>query len=352
MRIFGSIEQFRHAVDKVNHRATYIGQSEDDKPMYDDTKSKPVLEFTGTVKLHGTNSGIQFNMIDGSTLAMSHERVLSTEADNHGFCTWAQSESGLFQLRELRKIIDHFLDDASPQYIYVYGEWCGSGINGKTAIGKLSNRFFVFSIMLKFTDGCEKWLELSDIASAWQVRTDLFNDDPFEIYFVHNFKTYQVSIDFNDPGSSIDELERLTLEVEAACPIGSAFDIEGIGEGIVWTCMHPTFGHLMFKTKGSKHKGTKNKQLVAVAPEVMKSRQDFVDAVLTESRLEQGFDLMKATYGKVTEDRIGDFLAWIGKDVLKEESDTMNVSKLERKFVMGAVNNAAKKWLMPRLDKF
>ena len=40
------------------------------------------------------------------------------------------------------------------------------------------------------------------------------------------------------------------------------------------------------------------------------------------------------------------------EDVLKEESDTLATSGLEKKQAMSRINHRAKAWLLPRLAKF
>ena len=56
--------QFRNVVTNVNHMATFSGLDENGDAIYDGTKSKPVLVFKGTVKLHGTNAGVCYNDTD------------------------------------------------------------------------------------------------------------------------------------------------------------------------------------------------------------------------------------------------------------------------------------------------
>jgi hypothetical protein len=125
-----------------------------------------------------------------------------------------------------------------------------------------------------------------------------------------------------------------------------------MGEGIVWECNDQKLGRLVFKTKGDKHKGTRNKRIVQIAPEILESIDAFTAAVLTESRLQQGLDLIIARNGKATLDHMGEFLQWVGTDILKEESDTLKASGLERKTVMGAVNRRAKAWVATRFSVF
>lgn len=353
LRKFPSIEQFRHVVANVVHRAEYIGQDSNDEPMYDAQRRKPVLTFYGTVKLHGSNCGIAFDLLNHTVEAQSRERILSVEEDNFGFCAWSQSPDGAEDLYQLRPIIRHGAASQVPQplvAIRVFGEWCGPQVNGKTGIGKLPLRWVVFGVLATLEDGTEQWLSVERVAADW--RQYRRGKTESLIHFITDYPRYTINIDFNAPEASLDELEKLTLSVEEDCPVARAMGGSGIGEGIVWACQDSVYGYQVFKTKGTKHKGTKNSRLVQVAPEVLASLDAFTDAVLTESRLEQGYELIRADFGKVTEDHIGQFLQWIGKDVLKEEADTLAASGLERKQVMGRINHRAKAWLLPRLARY
>ena len=349
MRKYPSIGQFRHVVETVTHRATYIGQSAEAEPIYDESKTKPVLTFTGTTKLHGSNGGVSFDLVSGIRTAQSRERVLTLTEDNHGFCAWTQSAAGAADLAHLRAAVHGAIAFAPAASIHVFGEWCGLSINGNTAIGQLPERFVVFAALVTLVDRTETWIDLPLIAPMWH---QLKGDAVTGVNLICDFKQWAISVDFNDPGAVLDCLEQLTMEVEAECPVASALGLRGLGEGIVWTCQDPIFGRQVFKTKGMKHKGTKSARLVSIAPEVLESRDAFCAAVLTDSRLEQGFNLIKAVHGKVTLDRIGEFLMWVGMDVMKEESDTMKASGLDRKLAMSGVNSKAKAWVIPRLEKF
>lgn len=352
LRSFPEIEQLRHAVATVRHKTEYIGSNAAGEPMYDATRVKPVLTFYGTTKLHGTNCGVAFNLRTGEIYAQSKERILTVAADNFGFTAWVMADQMAAELRALEEAaIEAAVKHGElPQPIVavrVYGEWCGPQVNPKTAIGQLDPRWVVFNALLTSADGTETWFSSAQLRDAWVGARDASSG----LHFVADYPQWAIDIDFNDPEAVLDELERLTLEVEAECPVAKALGLSGMGEGIVWMCGDPSFGRLWFKTKGVKHKGTKNARIVQIAPEVLASMDTFVNAVLTDSRLEQGFELIRSQHGAVYEDHIGDFLKWIGNDVLKEESDTLAASGLERKQVMGRINKQAKTWLMPRLAR-
>lgn len=350
LRSFPEIEQLRHAVATVRHKAEYIGQGADNEPQYDTTRTKPVLTFRGTTKLHGTNAGAAFNILTGEVYGQSKERILSVEKDNFGFAGWLLADETAHDRAQLRDAVRAAAGTVVDQQIIacrVFGEWCGPKVNAKTAIGQLAQRWVIFSALVTLADGTEKWFSSADIVAAWSGERRAGS----LVQFIAEYPQWTIDIDFNDPEAILDELERLTLEVEAECPVAKALGLSGMGEGIVWTYHDQLHGRLWFKTKGAKHKGTRNSRLVQIEPEVLASLDAFTEAVVTESRLEQGFELIRATHGTVNETHIGDFLKWVGQDVLKEESDTLDASGLERKQVMGRVNQRAKTWLMPRLAR-
>lgn len=348
LRKFPDINQFRHVVERVTHRAEYLGQGPDDEPLYDHARAKPTLTFHGTVKLHGSNGGVAFDLVAGTVEAQSRERILSVADDNHGFCAWVESPEGSRDLAQMRQALLAGCAAHAGEIVAlrVFGEWCGSAVNGKTGIGKLPTRWVVFAVLATLADGAERWLSAEQAAFDWATSEPAAGS---LIHFIADYPRFSLTIDFNAPEAVLDTLERLTLDVEAQCPVARALGGDGIGEGIVWTCTHLEFGHLVFKTKGTKHKGTKSARLVEVAPEVLASLDAFTEAVLTDSRLEQGFDLIAADCGKVTADHIGRFLQWVGRDVMKEEADTLVASGLERQRAMGRINHSAKAWLLPRL---
>jgi hypothetical protein len=354
MRKFSSIGQFRHIVETVEHKSTYLGQSPEDTPIYDKTLPRPTLTFNGTVKLHGTNAGVAFDVASGRMAVQSRERILSLDDDNMGFCAWATSTRPLGTLQMISQIAQAVHKNQNPERaagmtsIHVFGEWCGPSVNGKTAIGQLPERLVIFHVLVTHQDDSEVWLDVVDVARVF----NMFCEIPDQFNFSTDFKQWTIEIDFSDPGKSLELLEQLTIEVERECPAAKALGLSGLGEGIVWEHTSERFGRLLFKTKGAKHKGTKNRQLVFIAPEVMASREAFAEAVLTESRLEQGLDLIVARHGKATLDHMGEFLMWIGRDVIKEEGDTLQASGLDRKEAMTLVNRRAKAWVIPRFSAF
>lgn len=347
MRTYPSINQLRHVVDAVHHCAKFTGCLDaQGKPIYDETRRLPVLTFRGLVKLHGTNAGLEFDT-EGSVIALSKERELTPNNDNFGFAT--RVSNGPIDIARLRQV----LVDTTPPLIKdkvvqwdVYGEWVGKIVNGKTAIGKLPARWVLFNVLYTLADGTEVWTGVSAVADCWHA---LYPRSEW-IFFISDYRNFEITIDFSKPAESLDLIEQLTLQVEADCPVARGMGGEpGIGEGIVWFHESTDYGQLTFKSKGSRHKGTKNTRLVQIEPEVMASREAFVEAVLTESRLEQGYEILAGKHRRLTLDHIGDFLTWIGRDIMKEESDTLKASGLHRKDVMPLVMRHAKAWFQPKI---
>lgn len=349
-RSFPSIEQFRHCVADVLHRARYAGCDSQGEPVYDLARPLPKLVFEGTVKLHGTNAGIRCELSPGGWLRtpQCRTRDISPKEDNAGFAAWLDS-GGAARGGVLDALVEAAVgaERQGLSSVTLFGEWVGNGVNGKTGIGGLDNRLVLFALVTDFEREGEvvsEWHEVEKVATATGLPRATFADQG--VFFIRDFQTWRVEVDFSDPAQALEELERLTLEVEADCPVARAMGGAGLGEGLVWAHRSPQYGRLCFKTKGLKHKGTKSSRLVDIAPEVLASRQAFVEAVLTESRLEQGLAYLVEQGLAPSLDHIGRYLQWVGQDVLKEEMDTLMASGLEKRDVMKAVNNAAKAWFV------
>jgi RNA ligase len=81
----------------------------------------PTITSRAKVKLDGTNGGVQI-FADGRVAAQSRTQIITPESDNLGFATWVSQN------------IDYFTQLASPEHATLFGEWCGQGIQKRTAI--------------------------------------------------------------------------------------------------------------------------------------------------------------------------------------------------------------------------
>lgn len=324
-RKFNSIVQFSNVVKSVRH--------------YCQTNSKPLpkLKFFGSVKLHGTNAC--FSKVSGKNYFQSRERLLNEHEDNAGFCNW-----GLLNQDKLNQIIGLF-DSNSSSDVYVYGEWCGQGIQKGTALNQLNKKLFaIFEVVVVNSEGLIKKINPVDFGSAI---TQIFED---VVVIDALVSPIEVVIDFAAPHLVQNQLLEETLKVEECCPFGKYFGIEGIGEGLVWTC--ELEGFEKFKTKGEKHSASKVKTVRELTDaEIAKkeSVSEFVDYAVTENRLEQGISKLEEMGLEFDIKSMGAFLKWVGNDVLRECADVIEESNLDKKDIMPTVNLKAKQWFLEKL---
>lgn len=316
MKKYPSIEQFRNVIRTVRAHHDYQGKDEEGSPIYQHLSDYPTLTFKGTVKLHGTNAGIV--KYKDRIEFQSRERVLTLEFDNAGF---ALAMSG--------KNLDFLFDGIEfNDHIAVYGEWCGGNIQKGVAIGKLPKMFVIFGYKVD-----DVWIETP---------CDQIFDKEMHIYHIDMFKTFSIDINFNSPESVQNQLIDWTIEVEEKCPVGATFGVEGIGEGIVFTCVtDPT---LKFKSKGEKHSSSKVKVLNPVDTEEIESINEFVDYALTENRLKQGIHYLGLSGLPLHQKSTGDFLSWIVKDIIKEEEDTIVKNQIDLKKAKSQIAIKARQW--------
>lgn len=347
---FPSIEQYRHTVKLVRDRANF------------QNIPPPSLKFHGTVKLHGTNAAVVRHLNSGETWAQSRTQVITPTKDNEGFAKFAEAQAASFDiLFDTAKIIATILLKPDT-HLAIYGEWCGQGIMKGVAINKVPKRFVIFGVCV--WDYVEAEDGTQDGSSYWfnpQQLVDLVNTAGYEklnevsIYCSEKFANWNMEIDFIHPEESQNLLQELTLKVEEECPVGKAFGVEGIGEGIVWTCFDPRapfkVSDLAFKVKGPKHSDTKVKTLASVDVEKVNSATAFANQVVTDHRLEKMLDLLKQSGAAVESRSIGQFLKLVATDVEKEETDTLTENGLVWKDVANAVNKRALAWFQTAANK-
>jgi len=323
---FPEIQQFRNTIKIVRERAEHDGV-----PL-------PTLTFVGSVKLHGTNSSVVFPP-EGGFYCQSRTQVIAPEKDNAGFAHWVEENKDRFEALEktLRK------EFPLHSGFVVYGEWCGQGIQKGVAISQVSKRFVVFSIST-LKEGTRDWVNPFAIRSLV---------DPL-FYCIYDYPTWSLDVDFCKPEESQNRLIELTQAVENECPVGKAFGVSGVGEGIVWWPLPTTdfnVRDLAFKVKGEKHSETKVKTLAAVDVEKLASINELVDSVLTEHRLEKKVESLIEQGGELGIKSTGAFLKLVGSDVHKEEADTITASGFENNEIMKAVQKKAKQWWLERLSR-
>ncbi len=328
---FPSIDQFRECIKEVSQHVRYRGRDENGKSIYDHSYKLPTFEFEGTVKLHGTNASVA-RRGKGELWVQSRNRVITLESDNAGFCAFVLKNKQVFN-----NLFDQVEGVGENDIVTIFGEWCGQGIQKNVAIAALPKMFVIFGVKIGEGEN-ETWLPSEKLSKI----LNLANSAP--VYNIYSFPTYSISIDFNDPEASQQQLESLTDSVEKECPVAAKFGSKGIGEGIVWT---GRFNDTIyrFKVKGDEHSVTKTKSAAATKPEIQASLAEFVKNVVTKQRCEQGIQEVFTTQNKkATLSETGAFVRWIISDVMKEETDTMEASGLVKEDCNKAITDAARTW--------
>lgn len=324
-----SIEQFRNVVASVNRSFNFVGLDDNGEAIYDHTKIKPKLTFTGTVKLHGTNAAVCYNT-DGGLWAQSKENIITPLQDNMGFAFFVESHTSEF-LDLIYLIEDKLKLDLDNNTVSVFGEWCGGSIQKSVGISNLPKSFFIFG--LKISPIVDKNDEEAVKANpAYWVDHTYLKCPKVKIYNISDYKTFSMEIDFNMPQLIQNELSDLTIAVEDECPVAKAFGFTGIGEGIVWSCEFKDVVH-RFKVKGKKHSASKVRTLASVDVEKLNSIKDFVEYAVTESRFNQALEKTFLNNEPVDIKKMGDVIRWVVADVVKEEMDTMVENNIEPKDV-------------------
>ncbi len=313
---FPSIVQFRDIIRTVKDRTHWAGKDENGEPIFDRTRRLPELSFEGTVKLHGTNAAVVRNE-DGSFHFQSRENIITPEKDNAGFALWASTINWE----------DFFFPFPEDSRVALFGEWCGGNIQNGVALNQLPKMFVIFKALVD-----DEWMLVESL--QWPEK-NIFN--------IRQFPKFNIVIDFENPANAQNPLIELTLAVEQECPVGKAFGISGVGEGIVWTCKEDK--SLVFKVKGEKHSVSKVKTLVPVDAEKLANIAEFIDSTVTENRLNQALENIDELSTKCT----GQFIRWVFNDILKEEADVIVASMLDEKEIGKAVANKAKTWFFERI---
>lgn len=342
---YPSIEQFRHVVSAVERQSKYVLDEATGEHVYDISLLSPVLTFTGTVKVHGTNAGVYFTK-DGTKNAQKRSSATAL-GDHFGFPAWLAQEEVSYAFDGLRaELINEYSNELTGNDFVIYGEWCGGNIQKNVAITNLRKMFIIFGVKVinDDPDGVNSYLNTNNYTSL----SSKCND----IYDVKEFGTYSVTIDFGNPKLMTNIISDMTIAVETECPVGKYFGrVLGtdntVGEGIVWTHFQNDGTTLKFKVKGEKHSSFKVKTLAPVDIERLNSITEFVEYAVTTSRLEQAASEVLDVLGDGYEydrTKLGPFIKWITSDVIKEESDTMAKNDLTMKDVGSFMSKACKEW--------
>ena len=189
MTPFPSIESLRHVVKSVESHCKYHNL-----PI-------PVVDYIGTVKLHGSNASVRFTP-DGDIIPQSRNRILSVGDDNFGFAAFVEKNKDIFKPLAPRN-----------GEVTFYGEWCGGNVQPKVALEQLEKHFVIFSMLHNGTMS-----PIARVVSHSEFDITTFNKAG--IYFINQIPLYKVTVDFSRPEDIVDHLTDLTIAVEKECPWG------------------------------------------------------------------------------------------------------------------------------------
>lgn len=297
------------------------------------------IDYIGTVKLHGTHTDIVQDE-NNNIIVQSRNRIITPESDNLGFASFVHNISNINNLFEV--IRETFGKDKNIKHIMICGEWCGKGIQKGVALAKVPKMWVIFDIKV---DG--RWMNMQDFSHI--------HDNKQNIYNVLQFKTWKLTIDFNDYEKVQQDMIEITNNVEKECPVGLYFGVQnGVGEGVVWKPVdvdkYPS-SQYWFKTKGQKHSVSRVAVLKQMAPtnvELFDNMNAFVDTVVTDNRCNQAVSIIKETEQVLSMKHLGTFMQWIANDIRKEEYDTIEENGWDAKIteLNKMINVQSKKWFM------
>lgn len=362
---FGSILQFRNIVKDIRHSSKYIGKDKEGNNIFDNNIKEPILDAIASEKIHGTNAGVSFNNLDGFWVQSSNN-ILTTEKDNYA-CAFYANQNEKKWLEIINKLVEEYKINLDTHTITVFYEWCGKGIQDKSAVTDLSKRSIVFQHFkvspIKFKD-IEETEEMIEEESVWyetsitkinkEVEDKIWvSNNDSDIYNIMNFKHYKLKIDFSRPDLTQNFLIDLVKDIENCSPVGKSFGKENIGEGVVVTLKFKG-NVLRFKVKGEKHSKSKVKKIKKVDSELEQKKIDFANYATPAWRLEQAWQKLFGLNNEKIEPDIkftGDFIRLVIKDIMKEELDILSEKNLEPKQVNSFISKISSKWFREELDK-
>lgn len=328
---FTSIGSFRHAVKDIRGYCNSRGI-----PL-------PTVKYYGTVKLHGTNSGVR--VTPDKIHPQSRSRTLAIDNDNFGFAAFTLNAARSALFGTLR---DQF--DLGDESITFFGEWVGSGIQKNVAVSNLPRHFVIFSANV-----ANKYIPAHQFPQAIFSDSMLARFNSEGIYFINQAPTYIITVDYANPEHALMEIDKLTIAVEEKCPWGKMRGVDGIGEGIVWVPMDDDMlqhTSLWFKSKGLKHKEPDAKGYkTEVDPVKVLTISSVVGALLPDWRMEQGINELRQKGLALTTENTGAYLQWICRDILKEEQDVITANNLSWKDIVSSINRAARQYYLTEISK-
>ncbi len=312
--------------------------------------------FANGVCVHNTNLGFGVHP-NGEYWCQSRENIITPEKDNAGSAMFC--EANKTTLLAIAENVACLFDPSGmiDDDIVIFGEWCGSGIQKGVALSALPKMFVIFGIATVDSAGEKTYLTRSQVVSVCEELVSLPTGTvptTSGIYCIYYFPWFEMEINFDAPHEVQNKLNEITELVEAACPVGTAFGENGVGEGVVWRCVNPAYSDsgFWFKVKGEKHSASKVKTLATVDVERINDIKQLAETLAHNGRLEQmaqtTFDLLNG--GEVELPKLGEFIKNVMKDIFKEELDTIAASGFTGKDLNGPISKICRDFVMKQVS--
>jgi hypothetical protein len=170
------------------------------------------VDYVGTVKLHGTHGDVIQDRETGEITVQSRNRVLSRDNDNCGFAKFVHTRSpetwsGIFNF------VASFFPEAKR--IGLYGEFCGKKIQSGVGISQIDQFYVIVDVRVDWS-----WEHSSRMLKAIAERRRLY--DAYKKSSVHSileFPEFVVRVNLLNPGPAQTEIDQLTEEIGAECPV-------------------------------------------------------------------------------------------------------------------------------------
>ena len=348
---FGKIGQFADVVYAIKKQAQYIGLDENDKAVYDNSLKLPIVDCKMSEKIHGTNSAVCMSSEFGFYV-QSKKNVITPEKDNAG-CAFAVMQRKNQWLELLDQLVKWWGINISDNDVSLYFEWCGGNIQKKSALTNIEKSAMIFQYFKVSPRTINPKTE--ELYPAYWLSTNGVECKDSQIYNVMSYPTYTITIDFNKPHESVNEMVKLVETViEPASPVGKAFGQEAnVGEGVVATFKYKGNIH-RFKVKGSGHSSSHVKKLKVVDVEKINGIINFVNEVCHASRLEQAWqNVFGINEEKLepTKQATSDIIRAVVKDIMEEEMNNMLALDISPKEIGPHVAQVTRTWFFEQLNE-
>lgn len=295
------------------------------------------IAYKAKVKQHGTNCAIQ--IYSDQIVCQSRNQIISPANDNAGAATWFEVQKDLWLSKH-----------AVMGNVIVFGEFIGNGICKGTITQSIPKRSFAIFGARRLDQPDDLIVDPEILQSFAEGLSDTY---------VLPWDNFEITIDWLAPFEEIsplaDRINEKVARVEKCDPwIKEVFGLEGVGEGLVFYPVNRLgwehFSNLGFKAKGEEHRVLACVKAAQVDVPSATELDEFVNLVLVEARLEQGYtEVIKDQ--EPTMKLMGDFLGWINRDIQKECQAELEASKLEWKFVSKTISGRAKNWFVRKMNQ-